>query len=152
MRTIRQGVFETNSSSCHVLTVADQNEYDLIKNGQAVIYVPHYSSDDSEVYDSVVLTKDKYLELVKSKFSEFETKREFFEKAWDLVFTHCDIEEQLNNLAKEYDISVRTNNNLFDDIIWHCTHEEDPLDTLDGGIKKEVNGSVVYISCWSKYC
>lgn len=152
MRTIRHGVFETNSSSCHVITVADQNEYDLIKNGQAVIYVPHYSSDDSEVYDSVVLTKDKYLELVKSKFSEFETKREFFEKAWDLVFTHCDIEEQLNNLAKEYDISVRTNNNLFDDIIWHCTHEEDPLDTLDGGIKKEVNGSAVYISCWSKYC
>ena len=150
MRTIRNSVFETNSSSCHVLTVADQNEYDLIKNGQAVIYVPHYSSDDSEVYDSVVLTKDKYLELVKSKFSEFETKREFFEKAWDLVFTHCDIEEQLNNLAKEYDMSVRTNNDLFDDIIWHCTHEEDPLDTLDSGIKKEVNGSVVYISCWSK--
>ena len=26
------------------------------------------------------------------------------------------------------------------DIIWHCTHEEDALDTLDCGIKKEVNG------------
>lgn len=151
MKTIRQGVFETNSSSCHVLTVADQNEYDLIKNGQAVIYVPHYSSDDSAVYDSVILTKDKYLELVKSKFSEFETKREFFEKAWDLVFARCDIEEQLDNLSKEYDMSVRTNNDLFD-IIWHCTHEEDALDTLDCGIKKEVNGSAVYISCWSKYC
>jgi hypothetical protein len=151
MKTIRQGVFETNSSSCHVLTVADQNEYDLIKNGQAVIYVPHYSSDDSAVYDSVILTKDKYLELVKSKFSEFETKREFFEKAWDLVFTRCDIEEQLDNLAKDYDMSVRTNNDLFD-IIWHCIHEEDALDTLDCGIKKEVNGSAVYISCWSKYC
>ena len=151
MKTIRQGVFETNSSSCHVLTVADQNEYDLIKNGQAVIYVPHYSSDDSAVYDSVILTKDKYLELVKSKFSEFETKHEFFEKAWDLVFARCDIEEQLDNLAKEYDMSVRTNNDLFD-IIWHCTHEEDALDTLDCGIKKEVNGSAVYISCWSKYC
>ena len=151
MKTIRQGVFETNSSSCHVLTVADQNEYDLIKNGQAVIYVPHYSSDDSAVYDSVILTKDKYLELVKSKFSEFETKREFFEKSWDLVFARCDIEEQLDNLAKEYDMSVRTNNDLFD-IIWHCTHEEDALDTLDCGIKKEVNGSAVYISCWSKYC
>ena len=125
MKTIRQGVFETNSSSCHVLTVADQNEYDLIKNGQAV--------------------------LVKSKFSEFETKHEFFEKAWDLVFARCDIEEQLDNLAKEYDMSVRTNNDLFD-IIWHCTHEEDALDTLDCGIKKEVNGSAVYISCWSKYC
>ena len=151
MSCIRHGVFETNSSSCHVLTVADQNEYDLIKNGQAVIYVPHYSSDDSAVYDSVILTKDKYLELVKSKFSEFETKREFFEKAWDLVFARCDIEEQLDNLAKEYDMSVRTNNDLFD-IIWHCTHEEDALDTLDCGIKKEVNGSAVYISCWSKYC
>lgn len=151
MRTIRNSVFETNSSSCHVLTVADQNEYDLIKNEQAVIYVPHYSSDDSAVYDSVILTKDKYLELVKSKFSEFETKREFFEKAWDLVFAHCDIEEKLDDLAKEYDVSVRTNSDLFD-IIWHCTHEENPLNTLDGGIKKEVNGSVVYISCWSKYC
>lgn len=151
MKTIRNNVFETNSSSCHVLTVADQNEYDLIKNGQAVIYVPRYSSDDSDVYDSVVLTKDKYLELVKSKFNEFETKREFFEKAWDLVFARYDIEEQLDNLANEYDMSARTNSGLFD-IIWHCTHEEDPIETLDGGIKKEVNGSAVYISCWSKYC
>ena len=151
MKTIRNNVFETNSSSCHVLTVADQNEYDLIKNEQAVIYVPHYSSDDSEVYDSVILTKDKYLELVKSKFGVFETKREFFEKAWDLVFKCCDIEEELDNLAEEYDVLVKTKNDLFD-IIWHCTHEENPLETLNGGIKKEINGSAVYISCWSKYC
>ena len=106
MKTIRNNVFETNSSSCHVLTVADQNEYDLIKNEQAVIYVPRYSSDDSEVYDSIILTKDKYLELVKSKFSEFETKREFFEKAWDLVFARCDIEEKLDKLSEEYDMTV----------------------------------------------
>lgn len=151
MKTIRNGVFETNSSSCHVLTVADQNEYDLIKNGQAVIHVPRYSSDDSDVYDSVVLTKDKYLELVKSKFSEFETKREFFEKAWDLIFTHGALDEDLDNLAEEYDMSVKTKYNLLE-IISNCSHEEDPLETLDGGIKKEVNGSAVYISCWSKYC
>ena len=151
MKTIRNGVFETNSSSCHVLTVADQNEYDLIKNGQAVIHVPSYSSDDSDVYNSVVLTKDKYLELVKSKFSEFETKREFFEKAWDLIFTSSVIDEDLDNLAEEYDMSVKTKNDLFE-IICHCSHEEDPLETLDGGIKKEVNGSAVYVSCWSKYC
>lgn len=151
MRTIRNCVFETNSSSCHVLTVADQNEYELIKNKQAVIYVAHYCSDDDEVFDSVILTKDKYLELVKSKFSEFETKCEFFEKAWDLVFKHYDTEEDLDKLAEEYDMSVKTKNDLFD-IIWHCTHEEDPLETLDGGIKKEVNGTAVYISCWSKYC
>lgn len=151
MRTIRNSVFETNSSSCHVLTVADQYEYDLIKNEQAVIHVPHYSSDDSGVYSSVVLTKDKYLELVKSKFSEFETKREFFEKAWDLIFTSSVIEEDLDNLAEEYDMSAKTKNDLCE-VIWHCSHEEDPLETLDGGIKKEVNGSAVYISCWSKYC
>lgn len=151
MRTIRNSVFETNSSSCHVLTVADQNEYDLIKNGQAVIYVPHYSSDDSDVYNSFVLTKDEYLELVKSQFSEFETKREFFEKAWDLVLKHSDLEKDLDKLAEEYDMSVKTYKDLLH-IIWHCTHEEDPLETLDGGIKKEVNGSAVYVSCWSKYC
>ena len=151
MKTIRNGVFETNSSSCHVLTVADQNEYDLIKNGQAVIHVPSYSSDDSDVYDSVVLTKDKYLELVKSKFSEFETKREFFEKAWDLIFTSSVIDEDLDNLAEEYDMSAKTKNDLCE-IIWHCSHEEDPLETLDSGIKKAVNGSAVYVSCWSKYC
>jgi hypothetical protein len=151
MKTIRNGVFETNSSSCHVLTVADQNEYDLIKNGQAVIHVPSYSCDDSDVYESVVLTKDKYLELVKSQFSEFETKREFFEKAWDLIFTSSVIDEDLDNLAEECDMSVKTKNDLLE-IIWHCSHEEDPLKTLDGGIKKEVNGSAVYVSCWSKYC
>ena len=151
MKTIRNGVFETNSSSCHVLTVADQNEYDLIKNGQAVIHVPRYSSDDSDIYDSVVLTKDKYLELVKSKFSEFETKREFFEKAWDLILTHGALDEDLDDLAEEYDMSVKTKYNLFE-IISHCSHEEDPLETLDGGLKKEVNGSAVYVSCWLKCC
>lgn len=151
MKTIRNGVFETNSSSCHVLTVADQNEYDLIKNGQAVIHVPRYSSDDSDIYDSVVLTKDKYLELVKSKFSEFETKREFFEKAWDLILTHGALDEDLDDLAEEYDMSVKTKYNLLE-IISHCSHEEDPLETLDGGLKKEVNGSAVYVSCWLKCC
>ena len=35
-RQIRRGVFETNSSSCHSLTMCTQSDYDRWKNGELI--------------------------------------------------------------------------------------------------------------------
>lgn len=39
MRTVRNCVFETNSSSCHVITVLSDNELALLKNGKLLLSV-----------------------------------------------------------------------------------------------------------------
>lgn len=39
MRTVRNCVFETNSSSCHVITVLSDNELALLKNGELLLSV-----------------------------------------------------------------------------------------------------------------
>ena len=39
MRTIRASVFETNSSSCHVITVLSDHELELLKNGELLLSV-----------------------------------------------------------------------------------------------------------------
>lgn len=53
MRTVRNCVFETNSSSCHVITVLSDNELALLKNGELLLSV-HKSQDEkvlTKVYD-----------------------------------------------------------------------------------------------------
>lgn len=47
MRTIRNSVFETNSSSCHVITVLSDNELALLKNGELLLSV--YKSQGEKV-------------------------------------------------------------------------------------------------------
>ena len=47
MRTVRNCVFETNSSSCHVITVLSDNELELLKNGELLLSV--YKSQDEKV-------------------------------------------------------------------------------------------------------
>ena len=150
MKTIRQNTFETNSSSCHVLTIATQAEYDLIKNKQALLYVPRYGSQSEEIYDSEILTKDKYLSLIEKKLGdEFETYSDFVNYVWDnyIFDPHTDF----YNLCEEHKIPSDIQIKL-DDIIWHCQHEEDPVNLLATAKKKEVNGSIVYVTCWEKYC
>lgn len=41
MRTIRRGVFETNSSSVHSMTMCSKSEYDKWKNGEVYYDRPH---------------------------------------------------------------------------------------------------------------
>lgn len=153
MRTIRNCVFETNSSSCHVLTVADQNEYELIKNKQAVIYVAHYCSDDDEVFDSEILTKESFAALLEKQFGseQYETYQEFFETIWKYLCTEVYFDDKFNELVEKYnvphDISYKV-----EDIVACCRHEEDAIELFDGAIKKTANGATIYVTCWSKYC
>ena len=152
MKTIRNNTFETNSSSCHVLTVADQNEYDLVKNEQAVIYVPEYCSQSEDVYNSVILTKEGFLSIIEKQVGEqYETYSAFFEESWSLMFVSCCYDERLEDLAVKYKVPCDIKRKV-EEIIRHSTHEEGQIEILDDAIKKEVNGSAVYVSCWSKYC
>ena len=53
MRTVRNCVFETNSSSCHVITVLSDNELALLKNGELLLSV-HKSQGEkvlTKIYD-----------------------------------------------------------------------------------------------------
>ena len=47
MRTVRNCVFETNSSSCHVITVLSDNELVLLENGKLLLSV--YMSQGEKV-------------------------------------------------------------------------------------------------------
>ncbi len=47
MRTVRNCVFETNSSSCHVITVLSDNELELLENGKLLLSV--YKSQGEKV-------------------------------------------------------------------------------------------------------
>lgn len=48
MRTVRNCVFETNSSSCHVITMLSDNELALLKNGALLLSV--CMSQDEKVF------------------------------------------------------------------------------------------------------
>jgi len=53
MRTIRRGVFETNSSSTHSISIVSKEEFDKWKNGE-LLY---------DRYEKLFLTKDESQEL-----------------------------------------------------------------------------------------
>ena len=102
------------------------------------------------IYDSEILTKDKYLSLIEKKLGdEFDAYSDFVNYVWDnyIFDPHTDFFD----LCIEHKIPSDIQNKL-DDIIWHCQHEENPIELLDTAKKKEVNGSIVYVTCWEKYC
>ena len=66
MRTIRYGVFETNSSSCHVLTLMTDVEMERLKNKDGLaIFIPSIEQDDAGVmYNSEIVCKARMIEIV----------------------------------------------------------------------------------------
>lgn len=52
MRTIRNSVFETNSSSCHVVTVLSDYEMERLKNGEVLLLF--YKSQSEKVITQVM--------------------------------------------------------------------------------------------------
>lgn len=57
--TIRRGVFETNSSSTHTLTMCKESEYDKWKDGE--LFFSDWNGD--------FISKEEYKELLKKKCS-----------------------------------------------------------------------------------
>jgi hypothetical protein len=52
MKTIRNSVFETNSSSCHVVTVLSDYEMEQLKNGEVILLF--YKSQNEKVITHVM--------------------------------------------------------------------------------------------------
>lgn len=63
---IRRGVFETNSSSVHSITMCTKNEFDEWKNGNLYRNDGWWSSSTSPLKNKYFLTYDEAIELIKS--------------------------------------------------------------------------------------
>lgn len=96
MRTIRNSVFETNSSSCHVVTVLSDYEIEEIKNGESLLAI--YKSQNEK---TITKTFDNFrfrYEIERYQFSydysknepkyidiPRETMKELCDKIWKLL-------------------------------------------------------------------
>ena len=65
-RQIRQGVFETNSSSTHSITMCTKNEFDNWRNGKVYRNDGWWSGTTSNLKNKAFLTYDEAIELVKT--------------------------------------------------------------------------------------
>ena len=69
MIQIRQGVFETNSSSTHSITIASESDFDKWKNGDVYLNDGWWGSDDDPNKDKTFLTRDEAINLLESSGS-----------------------------------------------------------------------------------
>lgn len=69
MIQIRQGVFETNSSFTHSITITSESDFDKWKNGDVYLNDGWWSSSDDSNKDKTFLTKDESINLLKSSRS-----------------------------------------------------------------------------------
>lgn len=66
MKQIRRGVFETNSSSTHSITMCSENEYDKWKNGELLF----------NRWDDEFITKEGIIEKAKVKQEKYLKEKE----------------------------------------------------------------------------
>ena len=83
MIQIRQGVFETNSSSTHAISVCSGADYDALKNGTALIN----SSLDILPLEAAKLANEKVREEIRNCWTKYGKK--------EADFTAEDVEEEL---------------------------------------------------------
>ena len=96
MKTIRLNTFETNSSSCHVVTVLSDYEIEKIKNGEALLAIYKSQNDKTitKLFDDFrfryeveryqfsydyALGESKYIDIPR------ETIKELCDKIWKLL-------------------------------------------------------------------
>lgn len=68
MLQVRQGVFETNSSSTHSITIASQSDFDKWKNGEVYLNDEWWSDEINDPNkNKTFLTVDEAVNLVKAR-------------------------------------------------------------------------------------
>jgi hypothetical protein len=155
MITVRNGVFETNSSSCHVLTIFSPAEQRQVLDKQAIVYA-HSKSDDeaniAEVYDYVKF-KHKMKEILGDSD---EKKNEFIEELWKNILEclavndalwHCNWEE----LADKYKIEG-TEYGEIEDFMCSCCHEEQNEYCVSPAKEIELAGIKTMVASWEASC
>ena len=96
MESIRRGVFETNSSSTHSLTMCSESEYDRWKKGELL-----YHSYDGEfktkeqILEDAKKTREEYLEKQKNGEALYRYQENYVraETDEDLLKVELDIED-----------------------------------------------------------
>ena len=61
MRTVRLGTFETNSSSCHVLTLMSSADKENLLNHNAILYFSGHAGPEEDML-AHVLTHDEFVQ------------------------------------------------------------------------------------------
>lgn len=104
MIQIRRGVFETNSSSTHSITIAPESDFNKWKNGDVYLNDGWWSSSEDPNKDKTFLTKDEAINLLGSY--------EYYKRNEDLNDMN---DEELNEVFGDWDIY--TFENYWDDYL-----------------------------------
>ena len=94
-RQIRRGVFETNSSSTHSLTMCSKSEYDEFEKGNMYI----------ERWGSKLYTKEEMIE-------KFKQMTDWITKELKYSGVDCDNDEEFNRVQAELEAEYRRTRNL----------------------------------------
>ena len=166
MKTIRNSVFETNSSSCHVVTVLSDYEMENLKNnellldihlrqGVKIITTPiEYWMLRRKLEQCLYVHDDdgqlKYIEL------DRKTVDELSKELWDLFISNMEKrvdgrEDKVKSIVKRYSIDEN-----YADAVWHCVEgfasDIEIAYILDKMQKYEMDdGDIMNFSCIEMY-
>lgn len=129
MKTIRNSVFETNSSSCHVVTVLSDYEMEKLKNNELLLDI-HLSQSTKtmttpfngcrfqyELEQCLYVYDDngvlRYIEL------DRKTVEKLSKELWNLLISNMkkrvdDLEDKVNDIVKKY-----STNEHFIESVWY---------------------------------
>lgn len=115
MLQVRQGVFETNSSSTHSITIVPQSEFNEWKNGDTYFNDGWWYNSTNPIKDNTFITKDEAISLVMT--SDYLPESNPYEMS----------EEELDELfADEYSIysyEKFSYDSYLESYVKHCTTE-----------------------------
>ena len=155
MITVRNGVFETNSSSCHVLTIFSSAEQKFVIDRKAIVYAHSKSEDETniaEVFDYV-----KYKQKMKEILGDSdEKKNEFVEELWKNILESLAKADSLcrcswEKLSEKYNIEA-TEYSEIEDFMCSCCHEEQNRYCISHAKEIELAGSKVLVASWEASC
>lgn len=168
MRTVRNCVFETNSSSCHVITVLSDTELIALKNGELLLSV-HKSQGEkvlTKIYDEWRFEYEiqECQFCYDSKTSErkyVSVKRDIIESLaknlWNLLTQNAtapveDFEQKLDNIFDMYELDESFVNEVRSFVKGIEDSSSVKFLTSDMMKYKEKYGSVQLFSCHEVEC
>ena len=106
-KQIRRGVFETNSSSTHSLTMMMKSDYERWKNEKLYLYESGYGWEFSQPVKNSLYTKEEVLEFARTNrywHGDVEDEYEEYEILRDMGFISWDDEgsQHLESFYKEF--------------------------------------------------
>lgn len=84
MKTIRQNVFETNSSSTHSLTIVDEDEFEKFKNCDLLLDYHTFINAEDE-YKNVMDNLERYEDNMSDEYRETYKTELTFEKFMEVL-------------------------------------------------------------------